>query len=68
MAGLRVGETFIYGHSPEQARAIVLAASNVGVDVTAIRTNDSGFIVPDEVADEFNRMQSPTWAPETAVF
>jgi hypothetical protein len=68
MAGLRIGETFIYGHTPDQARAICEAARVLAVDITAIRTTDAGFIVPDAVADEFNRMQAPTWAPEAAVF
>lgn len=68
MAGLRIGETFIYGHSSDLARAVCAAAKEIGVDVTLIRTTDSGFIMPDEVADEFNRAQAPAWAPDTAVF
>lgn len=47
-----VGETFVNGKNAETARALLSAAERVGLDpALVVRTTQSGFIVPDEVAD-----------------
>lgn len=68
---MRIGEAFIYGRGKARARAILAAANTVGVDFRAVRTTDNGFLVPAEVADEFNRQHEqhePTWVKQDAVF
>lgn len=65
---VRVGEAFIYGRTRDNARAILAAANRVGVDQRAVRTTDTGFIVPASVADEFERGGDPNWVAQDAVF
>lgn len=48
-----VGKTFVYGTSPENARALLAAARRLGLDASiAVRTVEDGFVVPNAVADE----------------
>jgi len=65
---LNLGETYIDGHSSEKAQKILAACDTLGLPLLQVRTTDSGFIVPNEVADELERMSVPAWAGESAVF
>ena len=49
---IRGGETFIWGRHQVTAIALLAAADRLGVDPILVRATDTGFIVPDEVADE----------------
>lgn len=64
---VRIGETLIYGRTPDTARTVVSAARACGVPVTRIRSVDVGFIVPNAVADKINEDSQPTWSDEEAV-
>ena len=63
-----VGQTYVHGRNPETARALLLACDRLGVDRTVPAATDSGFIVPDAVADEMERGDAPQWAPSGARF
>ena len=64
---VQIGETLIYGRTPEQARTVVAAARACGVPVTRIKSVESGFIVPNQVADKIIEDSQPTWSDEDAV-
>lgn len=68
MIAVLLGETFIYGLDQPTARLLMTACGNIGVDRQVVRTTDIGFIVPNEVADEYERMQMPEWSDKEAVF
>lgn len=65
---LELGQTYLDGHARETAERILTACETLGVPPLKVRTTDSGFIVPNEVADELERMSVPAWAGESAVF
>jgi len=66
---VRIGETFIHGRGREQAQAVLTAAAAVGVEPRRVRATDTGFIVPNEVADELGRTTNvPAWSGPDAVF
>ena len=66
---LNPGQTYVHGKDPATARALLDACDRVGVDRTVPHATDSGFIVPDAVADEWERdTNTPTWAPEGSRF
>jgi len=62
-----LGETLIYGRTPEIARTVCAAARAVGVPVTWIKSVELGFIVPNSVADRMNDDEQQTWSNEEAV-
>jgi len=65
---VQLGETLIFGRTPEIARTVCAAARAVGVPVTRIRSVEMGFIVPNPIADRINEDDRPTWSDEEAVF
>ena len=65
---LTVGTTYIPGHDREVGRLIFQACESLGINPRLVRTSDSGFIVPNEVADEIERLGMPEWAGSEAVF
>jgi predicted ATP-grasp superfamily ATP-dependent carboligase len=65
---LAPGTTYISGQDREMGKRIFEACDNVGVSPRLIRTSDSGFLVPDAVADEVERLGLPEWADKEAVF
>lgn len=65
---LRLGETYVDGHDKATATQLLTACHNLGIPPLKVRTTDNGFIVPNEVADEVERMTVPQWSREEAVF
>jgi hypothetical protein len=45
------GEAFVQGKTPENARALLAAAKEQGIDVALVRTANDGYIVPEALAD-----------------
>lgn len=64
---VHLGETLIYGRTPDTARTVVTAARACGIPVTHIRSVDIGFIVPNKIADRINEDSQQTWSDEEAV-
>jgi hypothetical protein len=60
--------TYIPGNSPALGKRLLEACVNLRVDQRVVRTQDSGFLVPDAVADEAERLGLPGWAQKEAVF
>lgn len=48
---MRRGTTFVNGTSPELARTLLDAATEVGLPEFVVRYTDGGFVVPDAVWD-----------------
>jgi hypothetical protein len=65
---LTMDQTYVHGRDRETAQMIMAACRSAGVDRMVVRTTDSGFIVPNVVWDEVERMNAPAWAAEEAVF
>lgn len=65
---LLIGQTYVHGKTPENATRLLEACDRLGVDRRVPHAVDSGFIVPDAVADEFDREDVPEWAPAGARF
>lgn len=58
--GPEVGETFVPGKTPENARALLDAATELGLDpADAVRTINGGFVVPNAVADRAIQILQP---------
>lgn len=49
---MQPGETFLWGRDSATARVLLAAAEEVGLDAYVVRTTDTGFIVPDAVANQ----------------
>jgi hypothetical protein len=62
------GMTYIPGNTPALGKRLLEACANLGIDYRVVRTQDSGFLVPDVVADEAERLGLPGWAEKEAVF
>jgi len=65
---LTPGMTYIPGNTPALGKRLLEACANLRLDHRVVRTQDSGFIVPDAVADEAERLGLPGWAEKEAVF
>jgi hypothetical protein len=52
-AALSIGQTYVWGHDRDTARALLTAADVVGVPRASVRFNGAGFIVPDAVFDAY---------------
>lgn len=65
---VNLGETYIHGLDRKTAQAIFAAVAELGADPRVVRATDSGFVVPNAVADELERMTMPRWADAEAVF
>lgn len=63
---LQLGETHVYGKTRDNAVALLDACKRLGVPREVVRATDSGFIVPNAVADEVSLAEAPGWAPEGA--
>jgi hypothetical protein len=48
---VKVGEVYVTGRAPAVARALLAAAEEVGEQPGVVRTNSSGYIVPEAVFD-----------------
>lgn len=55
---LTLGEVFVNGKTPEQARDLLDAADDLGVDRGVVRTTMHGFIVPADVFDRAAEIQT----------
>jgi hypothetical protein len=51
------GETYVPGKDRETARALLAACDERGVDQSVVRTVTGGFIVPNEVYDQYAATQ-----------
>lgn len=51
---MRLGETYVHGKDPRTATGLLAAAERLHLPPDVVRTNDSGFVVPDPVWDEFD--------------
>lgn len=64
---MRTGETYVYGHDRNTARALLIACDKAGVGRHVVRATETGFIVPDEVWDVAEQDLAPVLDAE-AVF
>ena len=53
MANIEEGEGFIGGKTPENAQRALAAAEALGLDPSVVRTTLDGFVVPENVLDEY---------------
>lgn len=58
------GETYVWGKTPETARALLAAAADLGLEPMVVRTVTGGFIVPDEVYDRVEQTTSGSTSPD----
>lgn len=59
------GQTFVWGKSPEMARALLAAAEDLGIDAMEVHAVGHGFIVPDPVWDAVAATHPAITDPDT---